>query len=759
MFTPQKNAFYFSGLIASVITIAIFAVIAAVLLAIFTSVSWLVVLPFAALLFLISVYFMSVRYKKTRLEFGNEHIQFFTGSPISDHQTTLTVKNITHVTLKKPFLEHLLFKTGTVIIESAGSSGQEVHARSLPNSEDVYKQLRELMKHNDFSLKKQTLLQEEKPIIAAVLVKELGAALLFIFFLGPAFIGSLIAAVAFSLWLLIPVALILSGIATALFLRIQDLLRRTYRVYDDVIEYEEGFLTKIDSIIPAENIADANNTQTFVDRIFGASNILVSCQGSGDIAFRYMPRGEELEKTIDKLAKAYTPLVGQAAGTRAHIHITPKSAKKTTSKPAVTGHYKMDVARSLVGAIAFAVPLLLIVGVVLAIFLVLDISWFSVIGFVPFILILIVFSAGNALLQAFITAYEVRERGVYKSVQFISRRTQEFTDDKLVGITYSQSIIDKLFDTATIQFLSLSSSPNISFTHIKHPHELIKQLREKYYLNTPVLHTHDARFSVVAYIKKNALFLIPLALSFALALAVFPRLATILLAILATVTLISYPFAVLRYKTSHLVLGKEHLEHRVGFFTTTTTIARYEDIKDVFATQYRYSSFGEIFVNVGGVSGQQENAQATQAIAATNGFTARYIHTPTERLDDIDAHILGRAPSSEVLKSAPSTLKNSALVWLLFPPFLPFRLWQVSRFRYTATPDRILKTRGVWNTQTQSITYSNFDHLKMAYGPTNKLFKNGSIRIFTIGSSAAEMTLFNVQDAAGWQQLLEKHYQ
>ncbi len=754
-FTPQKNAFLFSGIIASIITILFFAIIASVLLHFFTEITPFITIPPAILLFAISLYFMNVRHKKTKLEFEKDQVLFFTGSPISDHQTTLNIKNITHLTLKKPFLEHLLFKTATIIIESAGSSGQEVHARSLPNADSVYEQLQFLMRNNGFSLKKQTLLQKEKPVLAAVVVKELGAAFVFFFFFGFAAIVSIIGLISQMPLLLIPVAIIIAAIAAGFFLRIQDLLRREYSIYDDVIEYQEGFLTKIDSIIPAENIADCNNTQTFIDRIFSTSNIIVSCQGSGDIAFRYMPRGEQLEQTIDKLAKAYTPLVGQAAGNRAQITTAPK-AEKSIPKNTFTGSYGIDKFRSVFSSLGILLVaiLVLLLSFVLTLF---EGIFFMGFGVVPFLFILAVFQAATSLFQAFITTYEVRERGVYQSAEFISRKTQEFTDDKLVGISFTQSIIDRLFNTATITFLSLSSSPNISFRHIKNPEELISQLKTKYYLNTETITTKQAHFSLFAYLSKHALFIVPIVLLSLIPLFLFPRVTLIAYAVFTTLFIIAYVLAVLRHKNAHLVLGKEHLEHRVGFFITQTTLARYEDIKDQFAMHYRLSAVGELFINVGGVSSVQQDNQ--KALGAPNGFTARYLQNPESLIDEIDTHVLGRKPSQEIIQAAKSELKNSALAWLLFPPFLPIRLWQVSRFKYKATPDRIIKTRGVWNHQTQSITYSNIDHLSMKYGPTNKIFKNGSVLIYTIGSSAAEMVITNVKDAAAWQTLLEQRYQ
>lgn len=767
MYTPHKTAFYFTPLLLAAVILAVLAAIAVYVLrniasllpamevvpsgvAFVASIPVIAIFAIALALFSLVLFAVSVRLKKTRLEFHDDAVLYFTGGIATDHQTTLNITNITHVTLRKPFLEHLLFNTGTIIIESAGSSGQEVYARSLEHSDDIFAHLRKLMQQNDFSLQKKELLQQEKPLLSAVLVKEIGKLALILLFVGPGVVFSLISALAGSPFLLLVLGLVKATLVTILFVRIQDLLRRQYRVYDDVIEYQEGFLTKIDSFIPAENIAECNNTQNLFDRILGSSNIIVSCQGSGDISFAHMPRGEQLEKTIDTLAKAYTPLVGRAAGTRAHI---PEKTVTTTKKtaPTITGSYTMDIPRSLTAGFFMGVWLLIVVAVAFALS-VFDSAMVALFGFIPLFILLFVFSLGKSVLEAVITTYEVRERGVFMSRKFLSRRTQEFTDDKLVGLEYTQSLIDKLFDTATITFYSLSSSQNISFRHIKHPQTLLSQLKEKYYLTSKPVSTHQAQFSVGAFIARHALLIPPLVIALIIGVIFAAQYMIWVLAGAFVLGVIASIGGVLRYKNSHLILGEEHVEHRVGFFVTKTTLARYEDVKDQFATHYRFTSVGHLFINVGGVS----TADTRQAALSSNGLTAYYIKDPRARLDAVDAHILGATPSQTVLNTSRSSLKNSGLVWIVLLPFLPLRLWQVSRYIFIATEDRVLRERGVWNHQTQSITYSNIDHITMYYGPTNKLFGNGCVQLYTIGSSVAELVIFNVPDAVAWQNLLER---
>ena len=87
-----------------------------------------------------------------------------------------------------------------------------------------------------------------------------------------------------------------------LVLHFLDLSRRTYRVYNDVVVYEEGFLTRENAFIPYENIADAATKRSPFDQILNLYDVLVSCQGSSaEIKFRRLRRGMELSNAIDHL--------------------------------------------------------------------------------------------------------------------------------------------------------------------------------------------------------------------------------------------------------------------------------------------------------------------------------------------------------------------------------------------------------------------------------------------------------------------------
>jgi membrane protein YdbS with pleckstrin-like domain len=97
--------------------------------------------------------------------------------------------------------------------------------------------------------------------------------------------------------------LILGGAFALACLHYLDLRRRTYRVFNDVVVYEEGFLSRTNAFIPYENIADADLLKTLVDQILGLSDVKISCQGSSqDVKFRRLRRGDELKQAVAQAA-------------------------------------------------------------------------------------------------------------------------------------------------------------------------------------------------------------------------------------------------------------------------------------------------------------------------------------------------------------------------------------------------------------------------------------------------------------------------
>lgn len=346
----------------SVVWLALFAFVGIIILITAgQGVNPLVLLVIAALLVLGAGVDITVSYRKERYRFSLAAILYNTGNVFTDKETELRYKNITHVRLIKPFIEYRLFGTGHILIEAAGSSGTEVEVRSVTDPEAIYTQLQSVMSNNGFSLGYGRLLEQAQPARLAVILEMFGmltgAAVTLLAVIAPGIIELFGNITALPQPLVATVAsvgglLVIGGGGFFLYATYQDFMRRTYYVYDDVIAYTRGFLTKQKAFIPVESLSDSTLTQTIIDKLLNLYDVVISCQGGGsEISFRNLRQGKQIEETIDQLINEQTT----SSKTEPSDHEQPQHAPQTTAAAtapkqidATQASFKMNAVRTLV---------------------------------------------------------------------------------------------------------------------------------------------------------------------------------------------------------------------------------------------------------------------------------------------------------------------------------------------------------------------------------------------------------------------------
>ena len=225
----------------------------------------------------ISYLSLSVQYKKEKYFFYKDRFIRKGGGIFSDFEKELNVKNITHVTMQLPFIENKLFGAGNIKIESAGALATEIFLRAIDRPEERYENVINVMKDSGFRLKRDNLIEQERPHPLAVFFEVFGVFSGAVFFVAYLFIaimdetkidaGKLVSE--YGALLGGGVGLIFLGILTFCIFHFLDLQKRVYELYEDTITYTEGFLNKNYSFIPIENLADSAVTQSFFSRLFG----------------------------------------------------------------------------------------------------------------------------------------------------------------------------------------------------------------------------------------------------------------------------------------------------------------------------------------------------------------------------------------------------------------------------------------------------------------------------------------------------------
>ena len=772
-FKPKKEAFVYYAFLVRSFYISIFL---AILYVIITRFIRLPLIPFVimlVLLCLINFLTLSVRYRKERYLFLSDKIEYYSGGIFWDTKTELVVRNITHVSLTLPFLEYKLFKTGNMSIESAGGGVTEVYLSSLQNSQEIYKLVEQLMHANGFKLSKARTLQEERPNSLGVFFEVFKniSGIIFTIFIVATWIGSSLAGI----WSYIsPFALLFGAgvLAVILFLRyillFLDLQTRVYTIYESMVTYAEGFLTKTYAFIPLENLSDSLTTQTIVDRLLGLYDVTLSCQGSGqEIVFKNMEHGPQLEATIDKLIAKTKPLVRVAkisSSAKTQQHATKERVAHTMKKDThFTSEFRIDPLRTFISYI-LALPLSIILFFFLPVwFMALIATIAKVVG----------------------TRYIIKPNSMEERYSFLTSRNKEFTNDKVTAVIFKESIIDQWFGTCSIVFWSIGSSEELRFMNIKKLPGLYEEVLAKFGMrerSAHPLYEIPSHFSFLEMLKANLPGTIVLGsvlvFLFFLSTFVTPLFVLPLLVILF-ITAGFFIYRLLYYQNSRLSFYNQYLLFTRGLFIKEWYYVLPENVKDVTTLKYPFSQRGRIFCNVGG---ERIVQQGEEQRVVSNGFAIRYVEDIPLKNMLLDRIFLERpshqrmvqlvkecAHSPNSLITARPALANAVIPLfiasiilfpfaVLLPLTVPLTIWSIRRRTFFIEPNRLVARSGIVYRKQVSILFKKVDHISVRQGFFNKLFKNGTIVVNTVGSSKAEMTIHDIPNYKEFYALLQKYY-
>ncbi|MFA5763692.1 MAG: PH domain-containing protein [archaeon] len=747
---------------------------------------------------------LNAAYKKTHFDFLEDKIVVYYGNLFSDSSIEIVIDRITHVYLIKPFLENKLFNVGTVMIELAGSAIPEGVFILINNSEQIYEQIRNVMQERGFKLTKQELLQKDTPNILGVIFETIKIAIFG--FIGLIWIGSIILGIimVFSpqlggiITLIVFIFYLLFIIKTFFELKIRE-----YYIYTDTIEYFEGFLTKVSSFMPAENLANADITQTLIDKIFDLYDVKISCQGSNhEILFKNLKQGLEMEKHIDNLIQT-TKQLDHLENKKVNdevikFKINPAAKEKLIKDTTFTAELKINFKR-----------LALIPSSILFTILILINFFGLILGLLPislslseFLVLIILGTLIGGLIASSSTIYKITPNGIAHNFDFLFKKNIEFANDKITGIVISRSIIDRWMNTFSVTFFSIGSSTNIIFNAINYSQELEEKLLSKFgVIVEDTMFDIKPNMTLGNFFKQNIVILIIDFLLIIGSIFIFPAISIFL--ILITILIIIYKSAF--YKRVEAKFAYDFIAYNEGIWFVKTTYATYDNIKDIEITKSPMCNNGLIHFNISGESIIKTD-NGTQIIP--HGFFINYVDKITQMDDVIDTIIYSRPTKQElsktILKSeklligksslgnellpgaiilgiigviisvvlfgigiSASSIDESVLFimtivimfgWIIYVLILAFGAWKIKVREYSIQPYRVVAKSGIFWKAQKSIIFTKIDHIAKFQGFLNKVFKNGSIVVHTTGSSLPEMVIVNIPNQTEFYEKLEQYY-
>jgi uncharacterized membrane protein YdbT with pleckstrin-like domain len=755
---PRKGSFLYSRIVGTFIATAVIsAMITGVLFSIDEPL-WiaLLVFIFGNILGLVAGL---VAYRKERYLIQASHLVCHRGGLFSDEATEFEIRNITHVKVRLPWLRYKLFRIGDVIVETAGSS-KPMLMRAIHDPEDIYAGMRERMKSNGYDLSQRELLHEERPALIGVIGEcvglLVGAAFFFFVFLGGLLNDADISLEGKALQG--AVGVILVGIIIFIILRFLDVRRRTYRVFNDVLVYEEGFLTRQNAFIPYENIADSNTKRTFIDQILGLYDVLVSCQGSSsEIKFRRLKNGDNLSNAIDQLVSSASkkPKPSKQTGRENPENAAPKRPTRIEPEPVPDGNIKMAEYR--INALRLLVPQLFLLPL-----------------FPLWILAML-----KSLILLSSTRYFVRPGSLRHSYKFLSVDDREFSYDKITGVVIKRNLWDKWFGTMTLKFWSIGSGKALEFAHVHCGQVDLPALMRQVGIPPASEESYnvEARFGIITWLRARiwaVLFLFVYSVAVTVgALLAEETLFYVLLMMPVLIGIVGLIYAKLYYSRQRLRFHEHHVEAEHGVITKSFYYVRYKNVKRITATRYPGIEHGELKIYVAGEEqayAQQKKQKGLKPMLKQCSFTSGMLPHPVESSSLLDDILSGRtAPSSEAtpaeasetLAESPRSVGNSLVALLLIsillfpliallPITIPLTILRVKRWRYRVENFRIVTNHGVLFRSDTSVLLDQVDSLQHSQGILNKIFRNGKVSIMTAGSSKPDLVLI---DSPGYRKL------
>ena len=749
---PHKSAFLFPRILKTAISSVIFGMFVALGCHLADESPWFGLLIFLAI-FVLGLLSGLAGYRKERYLLQPSRLVCHRGGLFSDEATELEIRNITHVKLKLPWLRYKFFKIGDVIVETAGTTKPMV-MRSIREPDTVYAEMRGRMKNNGYDLTQRVLIHQEKPALVGIIVDCLtqivASAVLVLFFVGA---GTGAREESGST----PIDPFLPGLAIAalvsviiyVVLRFLDLRRRTYSVYNDVVVYEEGFLTRHNAFIPYENIADSNTKRTFTDQILGLFDVHVSCQGSGsEIKFRRLRGGENLSNAIDQLVTAANQKPKPARRASGEDPTTSRPQRPSRSEPELVPMGEIRMAEYRINGARLLIPQLL---------------WLI---FPPLWIVMMV----KSLILMSSTRYFVRPDSLRHSYKFLSVDEREFSYDKITGVVIKRNLWDLMFGTMTLKFWSIGSGKSLEFAHI-HCEQidlpaLMRQVGIPATSQEPV--EKHASFGISAWLRARIWQVLGItAIAGVIAgIAVLEDepLIYMFLSVPVLIAIIGMIHAILYYPRQRLRFHEHHIEAQQGIIAKNSYFVRYKNVKRVTSTRYPGGAEGDLKIYVAGeeqVAAEKRQIKGTTPMMKQCSFTTRMLPRADEAGTLLDDILSGRthpttaalpAEKAVVLVESKRSVGNALVslllisivifpLILLLPLTIPLTILRVKCWGYRIEDFRIVIRHGLIYRSVTSVLLDRVDSLKQNQGMLNKVFRNGKVSIMTAGSSKPDLVL------------------
>ena len=573
--------------------------------------------------------------------------------------------------------------------------------------------------------------------------------------------------------------------------RWMDLSRRWYRVYADRIDFADGFLTRRLAMIASENLSDVQMHAPFLLRLVNHANLTLSTQGSGNaITFELVPgaRGfvAQVQRLIDTTPRPAerVPMASQGEGAAERSQgedadtgpaeaVAPRTGAvplKVERSPAhaPAGGFRRpepeagpDITLKMAPRVAILGPGLLAMVVatlgtaltVVPVALAGDAeggappSWGLVMALVAGVGAFAgALAAAAGALSWVITTYHVGRRAIGSRVALFEERKVEFSIDKVTTMSVLRGPLDRVWGTATVSLTSVGAALPLVLRNIPLDAEqedlLVRRLAMP---RGALMATHRPRWSPAADWLLSPLW----SLLLLGVLGLWPLLWVLgvsapwfWLAPCGVLVLWAGQAIVQAWQTPYrrMELLNDGVRASSGVLWRTVVRGAWMDLRHVGSSRAPGCRVGVLRLHFGG----------------PGHIRVPFLREPIGVHHEVDGVLSGvPADEDQVLAEdrpvlVPALLRLLPWVWITGPLVLPLVGLMIVGVR---TSRYGVSVRGPWRYQAGvwerrwSVVWAKVDHATVHQGPLQRLFRVGSMAVFTSGSTGADLSCVDAPHA------------
>jgi uncharacterized membrane protein YdbT with pleckstrin-like domain len=767
-FKPSFKAFFGLFLVYRIAPIFIASIVILPLVIIFAGSLAIFIGLIYIFVFFLYISFIAVNryfaYKKELYIIDDIKIIRFSGDLFNDNKTEIFFDKIISFTIAIPFIQNILFKTQTFFIDSAGTQNISIPLIEIPKSaqRDIFaKKLLDNLKINidstpDFAT---------KPSMLGVIIESInsvsglvfGLLILIVFSINNDFFLFLV-----GFYFFIIIITLLTGPArTALRIYFTD-----YYFFKNFIFMKWGILDKFYFYLPDEKFTDFVTNRSIWEKIFGLKNITISAPNNPAIAqLIYLKNSFDLKliKESSQENKVTKTTNASLLSPSNNIEANQIKENEVQENQAITPELTLRP-----NPLRYSIDILLEVlivagGVVLGIlhppllvFLLPSISF--------------AFYIASQALEVFFTEYKLNNNSIRREYNFLSTKSAVLSEKNMTSMTITQNPIDKILNTATINFFSLGASESIKISYVD-LNTGILEFSKNYMSESVNSEKINANFTLLNWtvtLLKRSLSIIGILVSAIIFYFIFIFDASLLAQIifLSLLLIVAIIFALedfFAYQKSYIWHNNNYIGHNYGWINRTKKIIKRDFIKDFISVEYPIIDNGELIVNVAGDFVEvSQDTSSNYILENLNSKSVKlhafYIPKPQEAIVSIDSRYQNSELISVYQPEVTNSMSRYLIVFFLIPFIFPFIIIHYITLKMTYfffEENKISSKTGIFFKSTVHLLRSNIDFVNLDRNIFNKIFGNGTINIFTAGSSLIEISIFDIREYKDCLKLLE----